>query len=78
MIIEKVLVRLKVGLPSPHSCVDSVEDSGTGGSWFEPPAPPIFFPWINDSHCDKINSSLTVVHCFEHGSVGKRSMQSTG
>ena len=36
------------------------------------PAWPIFFPRIDDSHCDRIHSYLTAVHCFENGYKGKR------
>ena len=36
------------------------------------PARPIFFPGINDRHCDRIDSSLTTLHCFDSGYVGKQ------
>ena len=32
----------------------------------------IFIPWIDYSHSDRIHSSLTVVHCFDNGYVGKQ------
>ena len=32
----------------------------------------IFFPSTDDSHCDRIHSSLTTVECFDNGHVGKR------
>ena len=51
---------------------NSVEDLRTGGRWFDPRARPIFFPRIGDSHCDRIHSSLTAVHCFDNGYVGKQ------
>ena len=35
------------------------------------PARPIFFPRIDDSHCDRIYSSLNTVRCFDNGYVGK-------
>ena len=38
------------------------------------PARPIFFPRIDDSHCDRIHSSLTAVRCFDNGYVGKQSV----
>ena len=38
------------------------------------PARPIFFPRIDDSHCDMIHSSLTAVRCFDNGYVGKQSV----
>ena len=28
---------------------------------------PTFFPRIDDSHCNRIHSFLTAVHCFENG-----------
>ena len=31
-----------------------------------------FFPNIDDSHGDKIHSSITVVPCFQDGYVGKQ------
>ena len=37
-------------------------------------AQPIFFPRINDCHCDRIHSSLTAVHCSDNGLVGKQPM----
>ena len=33
-------------------------------------ARPIFFPRIDDSHCDRIHSSLTAVRCFDNDYVG--------
>ena len=36
------------------------------------PARPKFFPTTDDSHCDWIHSSLTAVHCFDNGYVGKQ------
>ena len=33
---------------------------------------PIFIPRIDDSHCDRIHSCLTAVHCFDIGYVGKQ------
>ena len=32
----------------------------------------MFFPRIGDSHYDRFNSSLTLVHCFDNGYVGKQ------
>ena len=32
----------------------------------------IFFPRINDNHCDRIHCSLTTVCCFDSGYVGKQ------
>ena len=39
---------------------------GGWGRWFDPRARPIFFPRIDDSHCDRIHPSLTATHCFEN------------
>ena len=36
------------------------------------PARPIFFPRIDDSHCDRIHSSLIAVRCIDNGYVGKQ------
>ena len=36
------------------------------------PARPIFFPRIDDSHCDRIHSSLTAIRWFDNGYVGKQ------
>ena len=36
------------------------------------PTRPIFFPRIEDSHCDRIHFSLTAVRCFDSGYVGKQ------
>ena len=52
----------------PHSSVGSVANFRTGGRWFDP----IFFPRIDDSHCDRIHSSLTAVCCFYNGYMGKQ------
>ena len=59
---------------STHSLpvVCSVEDLRTGCSWFKLPARPLFVLKINDSHCDKIHSSPTAVHCFDDGYVEKQ------
>ena len=35
-------------------------------------ARPIFFPRIDDSHCDRIHSSLTCVCCLDKGYVRKQ------
>ena len=52
----------------PHSSVGSVQDLRTGGRMFNTRAWPIFFPRIDDSHCDRILSYLTAVHSFDNGS----------
>ena len=63
---------LKLYKAQPRSKVSSVEDLRTGGCWFEPLARPIFFPVIDDSHCNRINSSFTAVHCLDDGYVRKQ------
>ena len=52
--------------------VGSVPDIITGGRWFKPPARPIYFPRIDDSHSDRIHSPFTPVRCFDNGYVGKQ------
>ena len=56
----------------PHSSVGSVQNLRTWGCWFDLPARPIFFTRIDDSHCDRIHSTLTAVHCFGNGYVGNQ------
>ena len=56
-------------LVEPHSSVSSVPDLRTGGL---SQARPIFFLRIDDSHCDRIHSSLTSVNCFDNGCVRKQ------
>ena len=53
----------------PHCSVGSVVDRR---SLVRFPARPIFFPRIDDSHCDRIHSSLTAVCCFYNGYKGKQ------
>ena len=60
--------------PSPRNSIGSIEVLRTGGRWFEPPARPIFFPWFDDSHCDRIHTFITAVRRFDHGYVGKQSV----
>ena len=59
-------------LAKPQSSVVSVQDLRTRDCWFDPRAWPIFFLRTDDSHCDRIHSSLTTVHCFDNGYVGKQ------
>ena len=40
------------------------------------PARPILFPRIDDSHCDRIHSSLTTVSCFDNDYVRKQPVAS--
>ena len=44
-----------------------VQDLRTDGRWFKSMALPIFFPRIDDSHYDKMHSSLNAVNCFNDG-----------
>ena len=37
-------------------------------------ARPIFLPRIDDSHCNRIHSSLATVHCFDNGYVGMQTV----
>ena len=56
----------------PYSSVDSIVDLRTGGRWFDPGLTQCLFPGIDDTHCNRIHSSLTAVLCFDHGYVGKQ------
>ena len=67
--IDQNITKLRA---KPHSSVGSIQDLRTGGPWFDPLAQSIFFPRIDDYHCDTIRSSRTAVHCFENGYVGKQ------
>ena len=58
--------------PSLRSSVRRVADFSTRGRCFDSPARPIFFPRTDDSHCDRIHSSLTAVHCFNNCYVGEQ------
>ena len=69
---ELSLVILLVCNSKPHSKVDSLQDLRKGGRCFDPLAQPIFFLRINYSHCNRIHSSLTTVHCFIDDYVGKQ------
>ena len=57
---------------SPNSLVVSIPDLRKGGYWFDPPARLIFFPWIDDSHCDRIHSCPTTMLCFSEDYVGNQ------
>ena len=50
----------------------TAEELRTAGCWLEPPAQPIFFSKIDDSHSDRIHASLTAPHCFNNGYLGKQ------
>ena len=54
----------------PHSSVGSIADLRTGGRWFNPRLGQN--SWIDDSHSDRIHSSLTAVHCFDNDYVGNQ------
>ena len=56
----------------PHSSVGSIADLRTGGRWFDPRLSQYSFQGcMYDSHCNRINFSLTTVCCFDNGYVGK-------
>ena len=59
-------------MPSPYSSVSRVLGLRKGGRWFDPLARPIFFLRTYDSHCNRINSSINNVHCFNDSYVGKK------
>ena len=58
----------------PHISVGIVQNLRTGGRLFDTLAEPIlvFFLRTEGSHCDRIDSSLTAVHCIDNGYVGKQ------
>ena len=55
----------------PHSSVGSVTDLRTGGRWFDPGLDQYSFRGLMIV-MSKNRSSLTVVHCFDNGYVGKQ------
>ena len=57
---------------SPRGLVHNVEDLRIEGHRFKALARPIFFLRIDDSHCNRIHSSLTAICCFDNGSVRKQ------
>ena len=57
-----------------YSSVDGVPDLRTGNRLFDSLARPIFFPMIDDSHCERIHSSATAFHYLNNGYVGKESV----
>ena len=61
-----------MSLPSPRSSVASVEDLRTGGRWFEPPAWPIFFLRIGESHCNRNHFSHHCPYFFSNSYVGQQ------
>ena len=56
------------------SSAASVLDLRMGGRWFDPRLGQYFFSRIDDSHCDKIHSSLTAVHCLVYVYVEKHAV----
>ena len=58
-----------LSLAEPHSLVGSVEN---WRSLVRSPAWPIFFLRLDDSHYDRIHSSLTTVQCFDNGFMRKQ------
>ena len=69
---EQDFSRVKMVAAEPHSSVGKVQDLRTGGRLFDPQARPVFFPRIDDNHYNRIHFSLTAVHCFSSGYVGKQ------
>ena len=61
-----------LSISSPSPIAPSI-DLRTGGRWFDPRlGQSWFFQRIDDSHCDKIYSSLTAIHCLDNGYLGKQ------
>ena len=56
----------------PNSSVGSAQDLKTGSHWFDLGLGQNFFKRNDDSHCDRIYCSLTAVHCFPKGYIGKQ------
>ena len=52
--------------------MDSCRNIFNIADWFNPRARPVFFPRIDDSHCNIVQFSFTAVHCFDNGYVGKQ------
>ena len=67
-----MIIGLHSQKPSSTCSVGNLEDLRAGGRWCEPPVRPIFFPGIDDSHCDRFHSSLTAVRCFNNDYVRKQ------
>ena len=56
----------------PYSSVGNVADLRTGGRLFDSRPWLTFFHRIDDSHSDKILSSLAALHCFDYAYLGKQ------
>ena len=56
----------------PHSSVGSTVKLENRRSLVRSLAYAIFFPRIDESHCDKVHSSLTAVRCCDNSYVGKQ------
>ena len=61
-----------ISLDKLHSSVSSVCGLENRRSLVQSPARHIFFPRIDDSHCNRNHSSLTAVFCFDNGYVRKQ------
>ena len=57
---------------SYHRSVDRLQGLRTGGRWFDFRLGQIFPPRIDDSHSDRMHSSLAAVHCFDNDYVEKQ------
>ena len=56
----------------PHKHCEIIADLRTEKGHGLIPGSAKFFPRIDDSHCDRIHSSLTAVRCFDNGYVGQQ------
>ena len=63
---------LSLYFAEPHSSVDSAHDLRIGGLSFDPRLGQYSFQGLMNSHCDRINFSLTTVHYFDNGYVRKQ------
>ena len=51
----------KQGPIGPHRSVGSAQDLRTGIHWFHHGLGQYFFPWIDDSHYDRIHYTITLL-----------------
>ena len=53
-------------------CKNTETGGGGGFTGSIPDSTNYFFPRFDGTHCDRIHSSLTAVHCFDNRYVGKQ------
>ena len=79
MVIKKSRYEIMLSCEVPRSfdCLSKYTCTGSCGlknrrSLVQFPARPMFFPRNDDSHCNRIHSSLTTFRCFDNGYVGNQ------